>query len=83
VSPAWFLFSINCDNSKNFIGNPVALREGIKEKINSLTEGITRFRFASGYVHTPLDMSVLPFPLLRFPSWFVLHHLASPLPRLL
>jgi hypothetical protein len=62
VSPAWFLFSANSDNGENFIGNPVALREGIKEKINSLTEGVTRFRFASGYVHSPLDTSLFPFP---------------------
>jgi hypothetical protein len=53
VSPAWFLFSVNSDNGENFIGNPVALRQGIKAKINSLTAGITRFRFALGYVRSP------------------------------
>ena len=57
-------------------------RPGIGPQIAVVMELITRFLRYLGYVHSPLDTFLLPRPLLRFPSWFVLPPLASPLPRL-
>ena len=62
MSPAWFLFSANSDNGENFIGNPVALREGSEAQISFSTEGVTGFQCSLGYVHSPLDTLLLPFP---------------------